>query len=84
MQYKYSTCNHIFMYFTLFQGNTVRFLARQTVKIEKKIFLALILCFHYSLLQKTQTLRPLGSDDITKKLPHTSYPTNFKNFSDFS
>ena len=40
-------------------------------KLKKKIFLALILSFH-NLLQKT--LRSLGSDDITKNLPHTSYP----------
>ena len=39
---------------------------------KKIFFLALILCFHYSLLQKT--LRPLGSDDITKSLLHTSQP----------
>ena len=41
-------------------------------KLKKKFFLALILCFHYNLLQKT--LRPLGSHDIKKNLPHTSYP----------
>ena len=36
-----STWNHIFLYFTLFQGNTVRFLAWKTVKIVKKIFFSL-------------------------------------------
>ena len=41
-------------------------------KLKKNFFLALILCFHYNLVQKT--LRPLGSDDITKNLLHASYP----------
>ena len=46
-------------------------------KLKKSYFLVLILCFHYNLLQKT--LRPLGSDDITKNLPHTYYPYNIHN-----
>ena len=68
----YTSIVHEIMFSCIFQGNRVQFLARQTIKIEKKDFLALIPCFHYDLLQKT--LRPLGSDDITKNLPHTFYP----------
>ena len=62
-----------FVDFALF---TVRstFWPGNSSKLKKNNFLALILCSHYSKLQKT--LWPLGSEDKTKILPHTSYPYN--------
>ena len=50
-------------HFPFFKAIRSDFWSGKPSKLKKIIFLALILCFHYSLLQ--QTLRPLGSDDIT-------------------